>query len=104
MTLTQRGHFPIALAIAQMKAATTSSNGTVMIDPSQKFVYLGKGPVPWWRTGTPVPANNPRDIRWNLRAYDEGLSQLVLTLDLRTLVLYARFSRLEPETEMLLER
>lgn len=68
-----------------------------MIDPSEKFVYVGKADKPWWRTGVPRPPGSPRDLLWGL--HDQGGSTLVVTLDLRTLKLYARFDPLTRDTE-----
>ncbi len=83
-----------------------------MIDPEQRFVYLGREPnQPWWKSGSPTPCSSPRDLRWYLpdpwewgksvKAVD---SYLVITLDLRTLKLYARFGRLSAERENALDR
>jgi hypothetical protein len=84
-----------------------------MIDPSEKFVYLGKDPQkPWWRTGEPKPPGSPRDLQWylndpwvpSIEARPLADSFLILTLDLRTLKLYARFGNLTAEREKALDK
>lgn len=65
-------------------------------DRDERFVYTGKGPRPWWTTGVPHPATGTvRDMRWPL-SVSWGLTQVVVTLDLRTLKLYARFVTIDP--------
>jgi hypothetical protein len=59
------------------------------IDPDEKLVYSGPHGFtrPWWLTGVVRPGKGaPRDVVWDLT---EGNMRLRLTLDLRTLKLYA---------------
>ena len=70
------------------------------IDPNEKLVYVGRpGERHWWTSGMrcPPPPADPRDFRWPLP--DQHGTVLMLTLDLRTLKLYARFEILAPQTE-----
>lgn len=67
-------------------------------DDPERFVYRGAGRVPWWQTGVPVPVDRPRDFVWPMVAYDDPGTVLVLTMDLRTLKLYAHFERLTEAT------
>lgn len=68
-------------------------------DDPERFVYRGNGRAPWFLTGVGFPQHRPRDYRWWVSAFDDPASVLVLTIDLRTLKLYARFEALTEATE-----
>lgn len=70
-----------------------------MIDPDEKFVYLGRGGRGWWTGGIPRPIEGPvRDMLWPV-SLDHRLCVGMITLDLRTLKIYMKIDYLHERTE-----